>query len=271
MTTIQIYLSANFTSILATKKQNPSLERDVVRNYHNVQGSKDELITSFIEDQHIERKDVELKVFTLKEVKSKDTKSLLSFQSKSPNLAGVELAEKVLTDRNVAFVPRTDIELSPVEALKPKKEEGEKKEKAIKEQKEKATKKKGEKKEKATREKGEKKEKTIKEQKEKAIKEQKEPRKLLKQYEDSELEQILSTARQNKGFIASFQCKKYGAQRLTGRITGARLDKRSNFIQYRIEVAFDGGIKEVLGCAWNSPSLQISDRKADALPVEETK
>lgn len=230
MTTIQIYLSANFTSILATKKQNPSLERDVVRNYHNVHGSEDEFINSFIEEQNIERADTELKVFTLKEVKSKDSKSLLAFQSKSPNLAGVELAEKVLTNRNVAFVPRTDIELRPVEAPKPKKEE-----------------------------------------KEKVVKEPKEPRKLLKQYEDSELEQILSTARKNKGFIASFQCKKYGAQRLTGRITGARLDKRSNFIQYRIEVAFDGGIKEVLGCAWNSPSLQISDQKSDALPIEETK
>lgn len=230
MTTIQIYLSANFTSILATKKQNPSLERDVVRNYHNVHGSKDEFINSFIEEQNIERAGTEFKVFTLKEVKSKDSKSLLAFQSKSPNLAGVELAEKVLTNRNVAFVPRTDIELRPVEAPKPKKEE-----------------------------------------KEKVVKEPKEPRKLLKQYEDSELEQILSTARKNKGFIASFQCKKYGAQRLTGRITGARLDKRSNFIQYRIEVAFDGGIKEVLGCAWNSPSLQISDQKSDALPIEETK
>lgn len=230
MTTIQIYLSANFTSILATKKQNPSLERDVVRNYHNVQGSKDELITSFIEEQHIERADTELKVFTLKEVKSKDSKSLLAFQSKSQNLAGVELAEKVLTDRKVAFVPRTDIELSPVETPKPKKEK-----------------------------------------KEKAAKEQKEARKLLKQYDKEELAQILATARKNKGFIASFQCKKYGAQKLTGRITGARLDKRSNFIQYRIEVAFDGGIKEVLGCAWNSPSLEISDKKSDALPVEETK
>lgn len=230
MTTIQIYLSANFVSILATKKQNPSLERDVVRNYHNALGSKDEFLASFIEEQHIERADTELKVFTLKEVKSKDTKSLLAFQSKSPNLAGVELAEKVLTDRNVAFVPRTDIELSPVEAPKPKKEK-----------------------------------------KEKAAEEPKEPRKLLKQYTEEELAQILATARKNKGFIASFQCKKYGAQRLTGRITGARLDKRSNFIQYRIEVAFDGGIKEVLGCAWNSPSLEISDKKTDALPVEETK
>ena len=231
MTTIQIYLSANFTSILATKKQNPSLEHDVVRNYHNVHGSKDEFITSFIEEQHIERADTELKVFTLKEVKSKDTKSLLAFQSKSPNLAGVELTEKVLTDRNVAFVPRTDIELSPVEAPKPKEDK----------------------------------------KKEKPAKEPKEPRKLLKQYDDEELAQILATARKNKGFTASFQCKKYGAQRLTGRITGARLDKRSNFIQYRIEVAFDGGIKEVLGCAWNSPSLQISDTKSDALPIEETK
>lgn len=230
MTTIQVYLSANFTSILATKKQNPSLEHDVVRNYHNTHGSKDELITSFIEEQHIERADAELKVYTLKEVKSKDTKSLLAFQAKSQNLAGIELAEKVLTDRNVAFVPRTDVELSQVEAPKPKKEK-----------------------------------------KEKPAKEPKESRKLLKQYDDEELAQILATARKNKGFIASFTCKKYGAAQLTGRITGARLDKRSNFIQYRIEVAFDGGIKEVLGCAWNSPTLHISAKKSDALPIEETK
>lgn len=233
MTTIQVYLSSSFTSILTTKKQNPSLEHDVVRNYYNIHGSKDEFITSFIEEQHIEREDAELKVFTLKEVKSKDTKSLLAFQSKSPNLAGVELAEEVLTSRNVAFDARRDVmveEPQPEETPKPKKEK-----------------------------------------KEKTVKEPKEPRKLLKQYDDEELAQILATARKNKGFTASFQCKKYGAQRLTGRITGARLDKRSNFIQYRIEVAFDGGIKEVLGCAWNSPSLQISDKKSDALPIEETK
>lgn len=86
---------------------------------------------------------------------------------------------------------------------------------------------------KAKKEKAPKKEKTPK-----AEKEPKEPKPLKKQLTDEEIVPKLKGAEKNKGHEVTFLCTKT-KEETKGVIKGVRLDKRNNFIQYRI-LAEDG-------------------------------
>lgn len=82
----------------------------------------------------------------------------------------------------------------------------------------------------------------------------KEPKPLKKQLSDSEVLPILEEAEKNKGHIVFFVCTKT-KEKTQGVIKGVRLDKRNNFIQYRI-LASDGNM---YGKGIDSVDLQIGD------------
>lgn len=205
MNTVQTYFSKSFITIIATKKQNPEMAKDILRNYPSTK-NLDEATNEFLKLTGFASlgnpdcpPEIDFRTYTAKEVKAKDTKSLLSFQAKTTNAAGLELAEEILTTRGAEFTSRLQ-EFLPKEQKKAS-------------------------------------------------------RKLLKEYTDEELQLLLNIAKERKGAVVTFTSKKYGAKLLTGTIKGARLDKRSGFIQYRIEVEHEDGAKEILGCAHNSKSL----------------
>lgn len=79
-----------------------------------------------------------------------------------------------------------------------------------------------------------------KEKKEKAPKAEAEPKPLKKQLTDDEILPKLDAAKKNKGHEVIFLCTKT-KEETKGVIKGVRLDKRNNFIQYRI-LAEDGNM-----------------------------
>lgn len=91
-----------------------------------------------------------------------------------------------------------------------------------------------------------------KEKKEKALKVEKEQKPLKKQLTEEETAIALSEAEKNKGHVIEFHCTKTKAM-ANGVIKGVRLDKRNNFIQYRI-LAEDG---EMYGKGIDSEELKI--------------
>lgn len=97
---------------------------------------------------------------------------------------------------------------------------------------------------------------------EKAPKEEKAPRELKKQLSNDEALRLLDEATKNKGREVTFLCTKTKAE-ATGVIRGVRLDKRNNFIQYRIEVItpVEGGesLKEMFGKGIDSEDLKLGD------------
>lgn len=110
---------------------------------------------------------------------------------------------------------------------------------------------------KAKKEKAPKKEKTPK-----AEKEPKEPKPLKKQLTDEEIVPKLEGAEKNKGHEVTFLCTKT-KEETKGVIKGVRLDKRNNFIQYRI-LAEDGNM---YGKGIESEDLKIGELAP--VPVKE--
>lgn len=90
--------------------------------------------------------------------------------------------------------------------------------------------------------------------------EKKEPRKLKKQKSDEDALAELEEAKKNKGRKIKFMCTKT-KQEEEGVIKGVRLDKRNNFIQYRIDVEGLGQF----GKGIDSEDLKLGD----FVPVEE--
>jgi hypothetical protein len=111
-------------------------------------------------------------------------------------------------------------------------------------------------------------EKKPKAKKEKAPKVEKEPKELKKQLSESEVLEALNAAEQNKGHYVTFLCTKTKSES-TGIIKGVRLDKRNNFVQYRIEVAENNEsgeeTKAMYGKGIDSADLKIGE----AAPVKE--
>ena len=90
--------------------------------------------------------------------------------------------------------------------------------------------------------------------------EKKEPKKLKKQVSDEEALANLEEAQKNKGREITFMCTKT-KEEAKGVIKGVRLDKRNNFIQYRI-LAEDGAM---YGKGIDSEDITL----VDFAPVEE--
>lgn len=90
--------------------------------------------------------------------------------------------------------------------------------------------------------------------------EKKEPKKLKKQVSDEEALANLEEAQKNKGREITFMCTKT-KEMAKGVIKGVRLDKRNNFIQYRI-LAEDGAM---YGKGIDSEDITLGD----FVPVEE--
>ena len=96
----------------------------------------------------------------------------------------------------------------------------------------------------------------------KAEKEPKEPKPLKKQLTDEEIVPKLDEAEKNKGHEVTFICTKT-KEETKGVIKGVRLDKRNNFIQYRI-LAEDGNM---YGKGIDSEDLKIGELAP--VPVKE--
>ena len=98
----------------------------------------------------------------------------------------------------------------------------------------------------------------VKAEKEQA-KAEKELKPLKKARTKEEAEQLYVKAIRNKGFVVTVKTFR-GHQRVTGTIIGARLDPRSNFVQYRIRLQ-DGTI---IGKGVDNPDILIAEEKSAA-------
>ena len=94
----------------------------------------------------------------------------------------------------------------------------------------------------------------------KAVKEQAKAEKPLKKARTKEeAEQLYVKAIRNKGFVVTVKTFR-GHQEVTGTIIGARLDPRSNFVQYRIRLQ-DGTI---IGKGVDNPDILIAEERSAA-------
>lgn len=146
--------------------------------------------------------DVQLKtVEEAKSMKTEDIEKALSTKGKVTNITLREILDEVYLTRTGKAIPNPDEE-------EEEQKEVEAHEKSKKEKKQK---------------------------KEKKAKEPKEPRPLKKMFTNEELQARLEVARTKRGSYVKFLCTKTKKEEV-GIIRSARLDKRSGFIQYRIEI-----------------------------------